>query len=63
MEFSKPKLRDGTLRCEITRKTAGFGTADMAYYCFAVAVEKTNVKKVGLRVAGRKPVVLKVGGE
>lgn len=60
--LADPKLRNGTLRCEITQKSAGMGTADMAYYCFAVAVKKTAAKKIELRVAGRKPVVMAVGG-
>ena len=37
------------------------GTADMAFYCFALAVKKTAVNKVKLRIAGSKPVVLLVG--
>jgi len=63
VEFSNPKLRDGTLQCEIIRKTAGIGTADMAYYCFALAVKKTAVKKVELWIAGREPVVVLVVGK
>lgn len=64
VEFSNPKLRDGTLQYEIIRKTVEIGmvgTADMAFYCFALAVKKTAVNKVKLRIAGRKPVVLLVG--
>ena len=58
--MEKPKLSDGTLGCDITRKTAGIGTTDMAYYCYAFAVKKNEVKEVELRLAGRKSVVLPV---
>ena len=60
-EFSNPKLQDGTLQYEIIRKTAEIGTADMAYHCFALAVKKTAVKRVELRIASREPVVVLVG--
>lgn len=48
----EPHLQDRNLICEIRGKPIppGYaGTADMAYYCFALAVSKTLVKQVELR--------------
>lgn len=50
--FETPVLRDRTLHCEINGKPIppGYGgTADMAYYCYAVAVSKAHVSKVELQ--------------
>jgi hypothetical protein len=52
--FHRPTVRAGTLTCRITRKMPQVGTADMAYYCFALAVSKSYVSKVELHVQGRK---------
>lgn len=49
--FETPALRDNTLLCEIRGKTfpPGYGgTTDMAYYCFAVAVSKSQIRRVEL---------------
>jgi hypothetical protein len=54
--FETPILQGRNLICEIkgTPIPPGYmGTADMAYYCFAVAVSKADVNQVELRaVAG-----------
>lgn len=50
--FESPILQDGKLICRIRGKPfpPGYGgTADMAYYCFAVAVSKTAVSEVELQ--------------
>jgi hypothetical protein len=50
--FETPILQDGKLLCEIRGKSIppGYGgTADMAYYCFAVAVSKSQVSQVELQ--------------
>ena len=50
--FETPVLQDRTLLCEIRGHPfpPGYGgTADMAYYCFAVAVSKAQVSQVELR--------------
>lgn len=50
--FETPILQDGKLLCEIRAKPIppGYGgTADMAYYCFAVAVSKSQVSQVELQ--------------
>jgi hypothetical protein len=47
--FETPVLKDSTLFCEIRGKPfpPGYGgTADMAYYGFAVAVSKSRVRQV-----------------
>ena len=52
--FHMPTVRAGTLTCRITRKVPEIGTADMAYYCFALAVSKSDVSKAELHVQGKK---------
>jgi hypothetical protein len=50
--FETPILQDGKLLCEIRGRLfpPGYGgTADMAYYCFAVAVSKSKVSQVQLQ--------------
>jgi len=50
--FETPILQDGRLLCEIQGRPIppGYaGTADMAYYCFAVAVSKSAVSEVELQ--------------
>ena len=48
--FETPILQDRKLLCEIRGKPLqGGGTADMAYYCFAVAVSKSAVDQVELQ--------------
>jgi hypothetical protein len=51
--FETPILQGRNLVCEIRGKPIppGYGgTADMAYYCFAVAVSKSQISKVELQV-------------
>jgi hypothetical protein len=48
--FETPILQGRRLLCEIRGKPLqGLGTADMAYYCFAVAVSKAQVSEVELQ--------------
>jgi hypothetical protein len=61
--FRESRLIKDKLVCQIDRKEPGMGTADMAYYCFALAVVKTEVAQVELKVAGRKPVILSLKKE
>jgi hypothetical protein len=56
-----PRVEKGKVIFQIDRKAPGMGTADMAYYCFAIAVSKAQVTEVEVRVTGRKAVVVKVG--
>ena len=58
--FRKPTLRGRRLTCRIAREVPEIGTADMAYYCFALAVSKSDVSKVELQVAGRKSIEIEL---
>jgi hypothetical protein len=58
--FDPPHLDQMTLVCTIRRHEPGIGTADMAYYCYALAVSRKNVTQVQVRVEGRSPVILPV---
>jgi hypothetical protein len=58
--FEAPGFKDGTITCSITRKEPPVGTADMAYYCFALAVSKADVKEVVLKVGEKETAKLKV---
>lgn len=44
VSLAPPELKDDSLICEIQRAVPQIGTADMAYHCFAVAVEKGKAK-------------------
>ncbi len=61
--FRESLLIKDRIVCQIDRKMPEMGTADMAYYCFALAVVKTKVTQVELKVAGRKPVILSLKKE
>jgi hypothetical protein len=56
----KATLAHGKLTLPVARKAPDMGTADMAYYCFALAVNKATVKQVELAVAGRKSTILTI---
>ena len=45
VKFGEPRLDSFTLICPIKRELPGL-TDDMAYHCFALAVSKTQVKRV-----------------
>ena len=50
VNFETPTLVDRKLVCQIRGKALiGMGTADMAYYCFAVVVTRSLVSEVELR--------------
>ncbi len=61
--FRKPRLKKKRVICQIDRKEPETGTADMAFYCFALAVAKTDVTEVELRIPGRKPIILSLRKE
>ncbi len=60
--FEKPVLKGKRLVCTITRKVPEVGTADMAYYSFAVVVQKSAINEIELQIKGRKPTILKING-
>lgn len=45
VSFAPPELKGDKLVCVIHREVSQIGTADMAYYCFAVAVIKGKAKE------------------
>jgi len=49
--FHEPRLQHRTLTCTITRRSPETGTADMAYYCFALAVRQSDVDRIVVEVA------------
>jgi len=56
--LAAPELKGDKLVATLNREVAGIGTADIADYCFAVAVEKGKVKTVEVWVVqkdGPKP--------
>ena len=60
VNFRQPRVKGRTLICQIDRKEPEVGTADMAYYCFALAVVKADVAAVEMQVSGRKPIILSI---
>ena len=50
--FETPVLQDKTLLCEIRDDMQGGGLGVMAYHCIALAVSKSLVNKVQLKVVG-----------
>ncbi len=52
--FAPPELDGKTLVCRITREEPETGTADMAYYAFALAVRKDKVDAVVFKSRGRE---------
>lgn len=56
VSLATPELKDDKLVCVINREVAGIGTADIADYCFAVAVDKGKAKEaeVWVSMMGKK---------
>lgn len=47
VQFLRPELKVLELHCKVARvEPSGSGTADMAYYCFAVVLQRNVVKKL-----------------
>ena len=60
VKASEPQIRGKQMVFAVSRKVAEMGTADMAYYCFAVVVNRDAVKEVLFQVSGRPSVALSV---
>jgi len=58
--FRPPRVDKKRVICRIDRKEPEVGTADMAYYCFALAVPKAVISEVEMRIAGRKSTILSI---
>ena len=67
VSLATQELKDGKLICVIERVVAPIGTADIADYCFAVAVDRGMVKQVevwvGKKGAGKPRETLSIGGK
>ncbi len=62
VDFRTPAVEGKKVICRIDRKEQEMGTADMAYYCFALAVAKSAVTEVELRIPGREAIILPIVG-
>lgn len=60
VDFRPPTVEKDKVICRIDRREPEVGTADMAYYCFALAVAKSGITGVELRVSGREAIILPV---
>jgi len=56
LTFHKPTVDGMKVVCKIDRKAPEIGTADMAFYCYALAVAKRGPTHVELQVEGRQSV-------
>jgi hypothetical protein len=55
-----PELKGKTLICRLQRVVPPIGTADIADYCFALAVDRGQIAEVRFEVQGQKAVTLAV---
>jgi len=47
VQFLRPELKGMELHCRVARtEPAGAGTTDMAYYCFAIVLQRDAIKKI-----------------
>jgi hypothetical protein len=53
--FAAPRIEGSRVVCRIDRHVPEIGTGDMAYYCFAIAVDRSRVTEVRFDAPGRKP--------
>lgn len=49
----EPQVKGRRIICRIDREEPEMGTADMAFYCFALAVPKAAIDEVEVQVSGR----------
>ncbi len=63
VSLAAPIFKDRALTCRIEREAPEEGTADMAYYCFALAVSRHRVKEVVLKARGREAARLAIAVE
>jgi len=60
ISFQKPLLKDGVLNCRLERRLPEGGTADMAFYAFALLVDKKAVKSIRFQPEKRPVLILKM---
>lgn len=56
--FHKPVVEGKKVVCKIDRKVPEMGTADMAFYCHALAVAKDGPTEIELQIQGGQPVTI-----
>lgn len=65
LAIPKP-VESGLLISNVQRsplKSGMSGTADMAYYCYALVVSKALVRKIQLQVAGKNTTIIQIAGD
>lgn len=60
VDFSQPVLRGRRLVVSINRITPEWGTDDMAYFCFALAVDKNEITEVEVKVSGQPSNIIRL---
>ena len=60
ISFRPPRADKTRVICRIDREEPEIGTADMAYYCFAIAVSRSAFTEVELQIQDRKSVIVSV---
>lgn len=58
LTFHNPSVDGKKVICKVDRQAPEIGTADMAYYCFALAVTKDGATAVELQVQGAQVVTI-----
>lgn len=63
INFLQPCVKGNRIIARIERKEPEIGTADMAYFCFALAVVKAEIAEVKLIIPDKETLVLSLGKE
>ena len=58
--FFEPVVEADKLICRIGRVIPEIGTMDMAYYCFAIVVDKNRIKTVEVQPDGKEDCILSI---
>jgi hypothetical protein len=53
--FATPRVAGSRVICRIDRQVPEIGTGDMAYWCFAIAADRSRITEIMLDAPGRKP--------
>lgn len=60
VSFSTQGIENKQLICKISRKKAEIGTMNMAYYCFALAIDKNAISNVLVHTDGKPDMKLSI---
>jgi hypothetical protein len=63
VDFRAPQVKGRRIICRIDRDVPEMGTADMAFYCFALAVPKAVITELEVQIAGRPAVIIPLKNE